>query len=141
MNRKGNIVLLCSDGDSTRAVYRALRDRFENVSVVIEPPLSCSEMVKKRIKRLGVIKATGQVLFAAVIVPLLSGQSGHRVTEIVREYGLSREWNGLQPIKVDSVNSEKRARSCCELQPDVVVVNGTRDYWKRDAAICERTVY
>lgn len=125
MNERERIVLLCSDGASTRAVYKALSDRFGGVTVVMEPPLSRSEMVKKRIKRLGIIKVTGQVLFAALVVPLLSRRSGKRIAEIELEYGLAKEWDNVKPIEVDSVNSEKTREILRELQPDIVVVNGT----------------
>lgn len=125
MKGKSNIVLLCSDGDSTRAVYQALCDRFGSVTVIMEPPLSRSRMVKRRIKRLGVVSAAGQVLFAGVIVPLLSRRSRKRIAEIEREYGLANERHGLNPVKVDSVNSKETREILREVQPDVVVVNGT----------------
>jgi folate-dependent phosphoribosylglycinamide formyltransferase PurN len=120
------IVLLCSDGDSTRAVYNALRDRFGSITVIVEPPLSRIEMAKRRTKRLGIGRVFGQILFVTFVVPILSRIGRERIEEIEAEHSLVKAWPPDDITYVDSVNSDSARTKLREIDPSVVVVNGTR---------------
>ncbi|MBA4184555.1 MAG: formyl transferase [Acidobacteria bacterium] len=131
MKTKNTIVLLCSDGDSTRAIGNALQKKFGAIKVVMEKPMSRLEMAKKRTKKIGFIKVTGQILFVALIVPLLSRFSRQRFAEIEAANNLANDWAETDIIEIDSVNSEKARDVLREIQPDIVVVNGTRIIGKK----------
>lgn len=126
-----DIVLLCSDGDSTRAVYNALREKFGDFAVIMEQPMSRLEMAKKRAKKIGYIKVFGQILFVAGIVPVLSRISRRRIAEIEKEHHLKKDWTGAEIFRVDSVNSEPAREILRKVQPKVVIVNGTRIIGKK----------
>lgn len=126
MNERSRIVLLCSDGPSTRAVYGALKRKFFDVQVVIEQPVSKMQMTRRRLKKLGFFAVAGQVLFIVLIVPLLHRLGRRRIEEINQTFGLSQDLDPADLHRVDSVNSPQTRELLTKLAPDVVVVNGTR---------------
>ena len=126
MSKTGRIVLLCSDGPSTRAVYNALRDEFGSVQVIMEEPISRLQMARRRAARLGYFSTAGQMLFAAGIVPVLACSSRRRIQEIEREFNLRREMPESEIERIEIVNSEQARDALRNAAPDVVVVNGTR---------------
>ena len=126
MSDTGRIVLLCSDGPSTRAVYNALRDEFGSVHVIMEEPISRLQMARRRANRLGYFSTVGQMLFVAGVVPILTRSSGERIQEIEREFNLRRDMPESEIERIGSVNSERACEVLRKVAPDVVVVNGTR---------------
>ena len=117
------VVLLASDGDSTRIVFHALQPQ----AVVLENHLSSLALLRRRRRRYGLRKVLGQLAFRTTVVPLLSATSKGRVREILAQDSLS-----IAPIPesvvthVHSVNDDETITRLRELQPSVVVVNGTR---------------
>jgi methionyl-tRNA formyltransferase len=126
MNKSPQIVLLCSDGDSTRAVHNALQKKFGHIKVIMEKPISRSEMAKRRAKKLGIIKVIGQISFVALVVPALYRQSKKRIAEIENKFALANQWINADISEIDSVNTDEAREILREINPDVVVVNGTR---------------
>jgi folate-dependent phosphoribosylglycinamide formyltransferase PurN len=125
MKQEKPIVLLCTDGDSTHAVYNALRENFGEITVIMENSVSRRQMLERRMKKLGVVPVAGQVLFLLAVVPVLRRLSKRRVAEIKNEYKM-REGLPENVIHVPSVNSEEARQKLREIDPRVVVVNGTR---------------
>jgi methionyl-tRNA formyltransferase len=125
MKQEKPIVLLCSDGDSTHAVYNSLRENFGEIIVIMEKSVSRRQMLERRMKKLGVVPVAGQVLFLLAVVPLLRRLSKRRVAEIKNEYKM-REGLPENIVRVPSVNSEEAREKLREIAPHVVVVNGTR---------------
>ncbi len=122
---QARILLLCTDGDSTRAVYNALRDKFGKISVVMEEAVTRAQMAKRRAARLGYIATFGQIAFAAVAVPALSAAAKGRIAEIEQEFDLKKDFPA-DVVHVGNVNSDKAREVLRAAMPDVVVVNGTR---------------
>lgn len=131
MNREKCVLLLCTEGDSTRAVYHALNKEFDKVVVLRENKISRAELIKRRIKRLGLVKTAGQLTFMTLIVPKLRRSSSERIDEIRREYNLDDADIDGEMIRVESVNSEAAREKIREIKPDVIVVNGTRIIGKK----------
>lgn len=135
MNGNGRIVLLCEDGDSTRAVCYALRKTYGagNLTVIMENPISRKQMAKGRVKKLGFLKVAGQILFVALVVPMLNFLSRRRIAEIEKSYDLSDGLSdgSINIIRVDTVNSEETREALRKIQPKVVVVNATRIIGKK----------
>lgn len=121
------IVLLAGKGISTNIVYHALQKNCTIDAIILEEPVSKKIFLKKRIKKLGIVKVLGQILFQAGIVPFLSlGTTGRR-KDIMGQYGLDE--TALPPekiIRVSSVNDETCMLQLQRMNPDIIIVNGTR---------------
>jgi methionyl-tRNA formyltransferase len=122
-----SIVLLAQHSGSTRMLYHYLREHFPIRQIVIEDPLPRRQFLMRRAKRLGIRKVVGQVLFQLLVVPYLTWRSKGRAQEIKALHRL--EDAPLDPdlvTRVSSVNSEEARRLLRRLEPDVVLINGTR---------------
>ena len=127
MNAEGRIVLLAGRRESTNVVYHALADEFDIARVIIEEPVARVPFLKRRAKNVGLAKVIGQVLFRAIVPPLLRAISRRRRREIMQEYGLNDA--PIPPEKVThvaSVNADETIALLKALDPAVVVINGTR---------------
>lgn len=123
----GRVALLAGAGESTNIIYHGLLRSFDLAGVVIEAPVPRGEFLKKRIKRLGISKVAGQILFRGLVVPSLRWSSRRRIRQILEDAGLDRRAiPEAQVTRVASVNSRQAIEALRRLQPDVVVVNGTR---------------
>jgi methionyl-tRNA formyltransferase len=95
--------------------------------VILEEPISKTVFVKRRIKKLGLWKVLGQILFQLFIVKILDATSVKRKKKILSGYGLDEsEIPGDKIIPVSSVNDKASLDALQRLQPDLVIVNGTR---------------
>ena len=121
------IVYLASNCESSRWVYNALSVNFKIDAAIIENPISKIKLTKGRIKRIGLIKVTGQVLFSAFMAPFLRWKSKKRKTELVNLYHLNNNpFKTDHTIFVNAVNDNKCKQLIEEIQPDIIIVNGTR---------------
>lgn len=123
----GRVVILGGDCEATRIVYNALRRRYTIAKVIIEAPVPRRQLISKRIKKLGMLRVVGQLLFIFTISRWLTRTSRKRVAEILASAGLDcTEIPEEHAVHVDSVNGEEANRLLRNLQPDVVLVSGTR---------------
>lgn len=84
-------------------------------------------LAKRRIKKLGFFRVAGQVLFSATVVPFLKLFSRKRIAEIKSKYSFDETPLPAGNKKhFSSVNEDACVQLLKELNPDVVVVNGTR---------------
>lgn len=120
------IIFLASDCESSRWVYNAIKDDITIAAAIIEQPVSKKTLIKGRLKRIGFIKVMGQVMFSALIVPYLKMMGKQRKAELIKEYGLNDACFTNNVFKVPSVNDEACKHLLLQIQPDIVVVNGTR---------------
>ena len=128
MDQGINIVLLTSGGVWGRNVvaYFAQRD-VPITQVICEQRVSRTKTLQRRIKKLGFWIALGQVLFQTMIVPVLNIIYRARVNQIKADCAITDT-----PIpdhlvhKVASVNDTAVITLLQQLQPDVVLVTGTR---------------
>ena len=84
-------------------------------------------LAKRRIKKLGFFKVAGQVLFSGIVVPFLKLTSRTRINKIKAGYPFDE--TSLPQIKkkhFSSVNEESCIHLLKELDPGIVIVNGTR---------------
>jgi len=76
---------------------------------------------------LGIVIVLGQILFVILIVPLLEFSSKKRKNEIISQYSLDvSPINPEKLIQVDSVNLETTIQKLTDINPSVVIINGTR---------------
>jgi methionyl-tRNA formyltransferase len=84
-------------------------------------------LAKRRMKKLGFFRVAGQVLFSGLLVPFLSLISRKRVIKIKADYMFDETpIPGNKKTHFSSVNIESCIHLLKELNPDVVIVNGTR---------------
>ena len=121
------IILLASDCESSRWVYNALEETVVIEAVILEQPISKKELAKNRIKKIGLFPVIGQVLFSTLAVPLLKRRSKIRKAYLINKYRLSNsDFKSEKTQRVSSVNDDECLRAIQLLNPDIIVVNGTR---------------
>jgi hypothetical protein len=99
---------------------------FPDVKILVEQPVSRSELIRRRIKRLGLLHVAGQVAFM-LFSRLLAVASLRRIAAILRENALEPRWpDGCERIEVPSVNSPECVACLARLDPRVVLLLGTR---------------
>ena len=121
-------VMLCKLGDNTSIVYNKISKIFPIEAVIVEQPMPKKEFLKKRIKKQGLWKTVGQMAFIALVNPFLRKESAERRKEILEENQASTDPTALKEkaIYLESVNSDECIALLQKINPDVVVVNGTR---------------
>ncbi len=107
-------------------MYHALVREFGPLTVIQEPDLSWWFLVRRRLRRLGYRAVTGQILFSLLVVPVLRLKARSRIASIIEREGMDISPMDGPVLEVASVNSEEVRRALREVDPAVVVVNGTR---------------
>jgi folate-dependent phosphoribosylglycinamide formyltransferase PurN len=129
---KPKIVLLGGKGISTNIVFHAINNRYGIVNAIVEKKESTITFLKRRIKRLGLSTVCGQLLFQLFIAKPLGILSKKRIGEIINENLLD---NAAIPkaklIETSSVNSAETIEILKKIDPDIIIVNGTRIISKR----------
>lgn len=121
------IVLLAGKGESTNIVFNSINKNFGIYSVVIEEKENMKIFLKRRVKRLGFITVFGQILFQILIAKPQNTLSKKRKEEVINENQLDLSEIPSEKINsVESVNSESSITLLKKINPDIIVVNGTR---------------
>lgn len=118
-------MLLAGPGDSTDIVANYLAARVPDLVVVIENPPSRLHMARRRARRVGWLSAVGQVLFVALLQPVLRRRGARRRAVILAAASVDQAHRPPQH-RVPSVNDEEVVALLISLRPALVVVNGTR---------------
>ena len=124
---KIKIVLIAGKGDSTNIVYNALIKKHNIETVIIEDGEDIIRFIKRRIRRLGIFTVLGQVAFQILIVKPLAFFSKKKIESILFQNSLN-----VSPIPekrilyVSSINSDDTLFHLQKIQPDLIIVNGTR---------------
>ena len=124
-NGEKKVLLLAGPGYSTDIVANYLASRVADLTVVVERPQSRSEMARRRARRVGWLPVVGQVLFIALLQPVLRYQGTRRRAAIFRAAALDTD-HRAPSHRVTSVNDEETAALLRSVQPAVIVVHGTR---------------
>jgi folate-dependent phosphoribosylglycinamide formyltransferase PurN len=125
LRRSGRVVVLAGPGEPTHIVHNYLAARFADVVVVMEQPVPRLTLARRRAARLGWPTVLGQVAFVTIALPLLRRFSRDRVRAILGESGLEATADA-DIVPVASVNDPATADVVRDLEPAVVVVQGTR---------------
>jgi methionyl-tRNA formyltransferase len=121
------IIMLVGKGESSRFIYNALKSEFIIEKVIIENNVSRKKLIESRIKKLGILKVINQLLFQVVISNILGIISYNRKKELRQFYNLSTNAIEEHKIKiVSSVNDIECIRALKQLNPHIIIVNGTR---------------
>ncbi|WP_312078039.1 formyl transferase [Chryseobacterium sp.] len=121
------IVLLAGKDISTNIIFNAVDKNFGIENVIIEETENRKIYLKRRIKRLGILKVLGQILFQIFVSKPLSFFSEKRKNQIITENQLDISEIPDQKInKVKSVNAKSTIELLKKINPDLIIVNGTR---------------
>lgn len=122
------LVVLASPSPSTDVLVNFLEDAgLPPLAVLVEPPQSRRTLLRGRARRLGWGAVLGQVLFIALVLPLLRRRSGPRLAAIRAAHGLRTDpLPRDRLIPITSVNAPETIERLREFAPDVVVLSGTR---------------
>lgn len=125
MNKLKVVMLIC-DGDSSRIIYHKLKDCCNIECVVKEEAISNNILLKNRIKKLGFFKVLGQLIFM-IFNKFLKFISQNRIQEIKNKYSLNtNDVNQEYVVLVDDINNKEVEKILQKINPDLVLVNGTR---------------
>ena len=125
--KRFRLVLLARDTDSTWMIYNHIHSSIPFETVIVERPVSRWTLLLNRAKRKGWWNALGQVLFIGIVMPLISRRSRKRQEDLLAQFQMKCQRPAEKEITgVPSVNSDACRRLLQELQPDLVIVNGTR---------------
>lgn len=118
--------MLAGEGQSSTLMLNGIKDDFDIETIILEEPVSRKQLLKRRAKTLGILKVIGQIGFMGYNT-WLKKRSRNRITEIKSNHGLIDQKIDEKSIsRVASVNSEETIAILKKIQPEVVVVNGTR---------------
>lgn len=121
------LIILAGRGVSTTLMFNGIQSNFPIHSVILEENVNRKEFLKKRIKKLGLLKVGGQILFQLFFVPILLKKSQGRIYEIKKSLKLDDAPIPQALIKyVPSVNSIECIDYLKKENPDLIIVNGTR---------------
>ncbi len=125
MNRP-KIVMLVDRSDLSRIMYHAVARYYPIAKVIVEDSPSKKVLIQKRIKRLGLFRVAGQLVFMG-FSKLTRPFAQKRVEAIMNNYqATDAPYPGEKMVEVSSVNAQETIDLLQKIQPDVVVVNGTR---------------
>ncbi len=82
---KKNIVMLIGGDHSSFAIYNALKNDYNIIKIIMDGPMNKKAFLKRRIKRLGLFKVIGQVIFQVTIPRFLRLVSRRRIQNIIND--------------------------------------------------------
>ena len=124
---KIKVLMLAGGGESTSLMFNGISDSFDVCKVIIESPVSNKQLLKRRARTLGIVKVFGQLCFMAYNKTLLKRLSLKQIIEIKRNKNLDdKDIDEKLITRVNSVNSTKTIDILKRIQPDIVIVNGSR---------------
>ena len=118
-------MLLAGPGYSADIVANYLASLVPDVVVIMENPQSRVEMARRRARRVGWLTAAGQVLFVALLQPVLRRLGAHRRAAILGVASVDTT-HRAPSHRVPSVNDDETIALLRTLRADAVVVHGTR---------------
>ncbi|UOQ67229.1 formyl transferase [Hymenobacter volaticus] len=126
-NPAKRIVILAGPGESTDILFHALDAEFGVHRIIVETPVSQKQLLKRRAEKLGYATVAGQILFKLLVAVPLTRSSQSRLQAIRQQEKLDNQpLPQDRVIHVPSINSQECITQLQELQPDIIVVNGTR---------------
>ena len=127
MSQMEKIVFLGSKSDSTKFVFNGLKKHVDFSAVIIEDPPKKINLFQKKLKKLGWLETLGQILFIVFASKIIHVLSKRKRKRLLHELNLdSSQIDPEITCFVESVNSTRSIEILKEINPDLVIVNGTR---------------
>lgn len=130
---KQKIVILARRSLTTNLLFWHLSDKYDVVKVFIEEKEDRLTFLKRRLKKLKLVDVVGQVLFMLLAYKIILYFSRPRLKELLNEFSLEDKPIPKDKISnVRSINDEKVFEDILVVNPDFIVVNGTRIITKKN---------
>ena len=121
------VVMLCRDDATSRIMYHGLLADWNISQVIIEDKPSTRMMLQRRVQRLGLWTVFGQILFMLYTRLIAVRMAQGVLKALLRDGALNDQpFPPERVTRVPSANDPRVIQLLRELQPDAVVVNGTR---------------
>jgi methionyl-tRNA formyltransferase len=121
------LLLASRDDPAKDMVYNAINPLHEISLVILEKPVNKLSMIKRRVKKLGIIRVLGQLAFQTIVVKLLASLSKKRRTELMKSLNLNTARIPAEKVKqVDTINDDVCLEQIRSFEPDLILVKGTR---------------
>ena len=118
--------MLASEGDSSKYVYNALNPSFKISKVLIANKESKKKIIKRRIKKNGLLNVIDQILFQIFISKLGKIFFHNLIKKRKEELGLiSTDIPEDKILFLEKLNSEKTINTLKNIKADLIIVNGT----------------
>ncbi len=118
--------MLVDAGELSRIMYNGLKEEFEIIRLVVEDDISSLPLIYRRIRRFGLWRTIGQILFV-LFNKVIRWLSAERIAVIKRDHGLDCAGYPSEKVTaVENVNDDQVVQLLRRIAPDAVVVNGTR---------------
>jgi folate-dependent phosphoribosylglycinamide formyltransferase PurN len=117
------IIMILEDGSYAKMVYNHLKTDFDINHIIIDNGQGFVKLLKRRIKKLGIVRVIGQVLFRIVLVPYLNFSAKKRISGILDKNNI--EEATLPPLittRISSINSKEGHDLLKKLNPDIVAI-------------------
>jgi hypothetical protein len=124
-SERARVLMLTGWSDTSRMMYHGIAGEADVVCVIAQKQRDIGRLLRGRIRRLGLTRVLGQVLFM-VLHRFLRRFARPRVESLIREFGLDPS-----PIPEDilllvpSINSPATIERIRSVRPDVIIVHGT----------------
>lgn len=120
------IVLLAGKGSGTNFLYNALETEVQFERILLTDGVSKKRLIKRRAKKLGWLRVINQLAFQVFSKMILSQFSAKRYKQCILNFGFD---DSLPPNNlvqdVGFVNSDLCLETIKNLNPDLIIVNGT----------------
>ncbi len=118
--------MLAGKGVSTNYIYNGITSEVNIEKILITQSSSTKKMLKRRIKRLGFLTVFNQLIFQVFITRTIKVFSKNLYKKRIKDLKLnSNPLPKEKIIEVGLVNSELTKKTIKNLDPDVIIVNGT----------------
>lgn len=119
--------MITAPGTLNNIFYHGISKIYPVDKILLEEKISPVTLLKRRIKKNGLWKVIGQLLFQLFIYRIILWNSKKRKRTILQTYNLQEDVPPLEKIiPVPSVNSKEAQELLVKLQPDLILISGTR---------------
>ena len=120
------IVMLVGHSNSSKIMYNSLKNDFNILLIVREAKISRKIFMQRRVENLGYIKVLGQIAFM-VFNKILYRISLKKIMKLYERYHLNVEtFPEDRIVDVPTINSHEVIKILKNIQPNIIIVNGTR---------------
>jgi folate-dependent phosphoribosylglycinamide formyltransferase PurN len=121
---KTKAVIIATEGLTTNLLFESLQSQFDISKVIIENKISRSVVIRRRMKKIGLLKTFGQIQFLLFVLPFIRADG--RIKEILKENNLTGR--PIPEDKIHRIENINAVENLAELLEDaqVIFINGTR---------------
>ena len=124
---KNKIVIIATEGLTTNLLCELLELNYDVLQIMLENPESAKKKINRRFKKLSFFNVVSQLMFLAIIHPILKTKSKKRIINLIHENRFqNKSLKKESVVRIETVNDEKIIEQIKSLQPDLIFINGTR---------------